>query len=52
MNGLSAREVGTLKDLLKRVYDNLEKADRAALQPAAKARPAKKRVTRKVKVSA
>ena len=42
MNGMSEREVTTLKDLLKRVYDNLEKADRASLrQPAAKARPAK-----------
>jgi DNA-binding MarR family transcriptional regulator len=53
MEGMSGREVAALKDLLKRVYLNLEKADRAASsRPAAKPRPAKKRTGRKVKASA
>ena len=52
MEGMSEREVATLKDLLKRVYRNLEAADRnASEQPAARARPAKKDVKRRVKVS-
>jgi MarR family transcriptional regulator, organic hydroperoxide resistance regulator len=60
MKGMNAREVATLKDLLKRVYLNLEKADRAGNErPAARKRPAKalnapkkKRVGRSVKASA
>ncbi len=60
MKGMTTREVATLKDLLKRVYLNLEKADRAASKrPAAIKRPAKalaapkkKRVGRGVKASA
>ena len=53
MEGMSARQVATLKDLLKRVYLNLEKVDRAAApRPAARKRPAKKRVKRRVKASA
>jgi DNA-binding MarR family transcriptional regulator len=53
IEGMSAREVLTLKDLLKRVYSNLEKVDRAAApRPAARKRPAKKRVKRRVKSSA
>jgi len=53
IEGLSAREVATLKGLLKRIYLNLEKADRsAAQQPAAKKRPANGRARRKVKASA
>lgn len=59
MDGMSAREVATLKDLLKRVYSNLEKADRAGSErPAARKRPAKalhtpkKRISRRVKASA
>jgi DNA-binding MarR family transcriptional regulator len=59
MKGMSAREVATLKNLLKRVYLNLEKADRAESErPAARKRPAKvltapkARVRRKVKASA
>jgi len=53
MEGMSAREVATLKDLLKRVYSNLEKIDGAkAGQPAAKKRPAKKRAKARVKPSA
>jgi DNA-binding MarR family transcriptional regulator len=53
IEGMSAREVATLKDLLKRVYVNLEKIDAAGgRRPAARARPAKKRVKRRVKASA
>ncbi len=59
MDGMSAREVAALKGLLKRVYLNLEKADRTASgRPAARKRPAKaldapkKRVGRKIKTSA
>jgi DNA-binding MarR family transcriptional regulator len=53
MDGLSEREVGTLKDLLKRVYLNLEGADRTAAQrPAAKKRPAAKQARRRLKASA
>ena len=59
MDGMSAREVATLKDLLTRVYLNLEKADRAeGGRPAAAKRPAKvrnapkKRSKRSVKASA
>ncbi len=59
MHGMSAREVATLKDLLTRVYMNLEKADRAeGGRPAAGKRPAKvrsapkKRSKRSVKSSA
>jgi DNA-binding MarR family transcriptional regulator len=48
MDGMSAREVEALKNLLKRVYDNLEKFDHS-LQPAAKARPAKKQVKKRPK---
>lgn len=52
MEGMSARDVATLKDLLKRVYGNLEKVDRAAAPlPAARKRPAK-RAKRRVKSSA
>jgi hypothetical protein len=52
MEGMSEREVATLKDLLKRVYRNLEAADRnASERPAARVRPAKKDVKRRVKVS-
>jgi hypothetical protein len=56
MAGMSAGEVATLKDLLKRVHLNLEKIDRAqGEQPAAGRRSArtakvtKKRVKRSVK---
>jgi DNA-binding MarR family transcriptional regulator len=50
MEGMNGREVTTLKDLLKRVYRNLENADRVATQrPAAKARPTKKRTKRRIK---
>jgi DNA-binding MarR family transcriptional regulator len=53
MEGMSAREVATLKDLLTRVYVNLEKVDAAGSErPAAKARPAKKLAKRRVKASA
>jgi DNA-binding MarR family transcriptional regulator len=53
MDGMSEREVATLKALLKRVYLNLENADREGIaRPAAKARPAKKRSGRGVKSSA
>ena len=60
MKGMSAREVASLKELLKRVYLNLEKADRdASKRPATRKRPAKalnapkkKRVGRGVKASA
>lgn len=60
MKGMTTREVATLKDLLKRVYSNLEKADRAGnKRPAATKRPAKalaapkkKRAGRGVKASA
>ena len=53
MDGMSEREVATLKALLKRVYVNLENADRDGIsRPAAKARPAKKRAARLVKSSA
>lgn len=59
MKGMTAREVATLKDLLKRVFLNLEKADRAGSErPAARKRPAKalkapkKRASRRVKASA
>ncbi|MGD9922540.1 MAG: MarR family winged helix-turn-helix transcriptional regulator [Pseudorhodoplanes sp.] len=42
MEGMSARQVAMLKDLLKRVYSNLETIDNAAARrPAAKTRPAK-----------
>jgi DNA-binding MarR family transcriptional regulator len=44
IEGLSEREVATLKRLLKRIFLNLENADRAAAKPAAKKRPAKKRM--------
>ncbi len=51
MQGMSAREVTVLKDLLKRVYINLEKIERkSGGKPAAKKRPAKKRA--RVKASA
>jgi DNA-binding MarR family transcriptional regulator len=51
IEGMSAREVATLKNLLKRVYRNLEAADAAASpRPAARRRPAKKRA--RVKSSA
>jgi hypothetical protein len=46
---MTAREVATLKNLLKRVYLNLEKAD-AAPRPAAIKRPSRKRA--RVKSSA
>ncbi len=59
MDGMSSRETAMLKDLLKRVFLNLEKADRATSEgPAAKKRPAKpgkavkKRTNRKVRASA
>ena len=59
MDGMSAREVATLKDLLKRVYLNLERADRAESErPATRKRPAKtfnpprKRTKQSVKASA
>lgn len=53
MLGMTARQVATLKNLLKRVYLNLEKVDRAANErPAAKVRPARKRAKRRVKASA
>jgi DNA-binding MarR family transcriptional regulator len=52
MVGMSEREVATLKDLLKRVYRNLEEAGRPPPRPAAKARRAKKRIGRRVKSSA
>jgi DNA-binding MarR family transcriptional regulator len=58
MDGMNAREVATLKDLLTRVYLNLEKADQAeGGRPAARKRPAKvrsapkKRSKRSVKAS-
>lgn len=49
IDGITAREVATLKNLLKRVYLNLEKAD-AAPRPAAIKRPSRKRA--RVKSSA
>ncbi len=53
MEGMSQREVATLKDLLKRVYRNLEAADlKASERPASRARPARKDVKRRVKASA
>lgn len=53
MQEMSEREVATLKDLLKRVYRNLEAADRnASERPAATRRPAKKRMKRRTKASA
>jgi DNA-binding MarR family transcriptional regulator len=60
MKGMTTREVAALKDLLKRVYLNLEKADSAgSKRPAAGKRPAKalnaprkKRIARGVKASA
>ena len=64
MEGMSAREVASLKDMLKRVYSNLEKIDESAnRRPAARKRPAKthksapkkairKRAKRRVKASA
>jgi DNA-binding MarR family transcriptional regulator len=64
MEGMSAREVATLKDMLKRVYSNLEKIDGATnTRPATRKRPAKthksapkkaskKRAKRRVKASA
>lgn len=53
MQGMTARQVATLKSLLERVYLNLEKVDRvAAPRPAAKKRPARRPVKRAVKSSA
>jgi DNA-binding MarR family transcriptional regulator len=52
IEGMSVREVATLKDLLKRVYVNLEKIDGAERRPAARTRPAKKQAKRRVKASA
>ena len=52
MEGMTARQVATLKTLLKRVYTNLETVDRkAAARPAAKKRPAVRRRKRSVKAS-
>jgi DNA-binding MarR family transcriptional regulator len=53
MDGMSDREVATFKDLLKRVYRNLQEVERpATARPAARARPAKKTRKRRVKASA
>lgn len=53
MEGMTEREVASLKGLLKRVYRNLEEVDRSALPPpAARKRPATKRAKRRVKSSA
>jgi DNA-binding MarR family transcriptional regulator len=53
IEGMNAHEVAMLKDLLKRVYVNLQEIDGAeGRRPAAKARPAKKRVKRRLKASA
>lgn len=53
IEGMNAREVATLKDLLKRVYVNLQKIDGAeSRRPAAKKRPAKKQARRRLKASA
>jgi DNA-binding MarR family transcriptional regulator len=53
IEGMSAREVATLKDLLKRVYINLAKIDDAgSKRPATGKRPARKRIKRGVKASA
>jgi DNA-binding MarR family transcriptional regulator len=52
MEGMSPREVATLKDLLKRAYRNLEAADlNGSERQAARTRPAKKNVKRRLKAS-